>query len=130
MVYHKDMYQWDFYMTGSLETEPEFTEFKDLQWQKKPQKRFTEKGRDSFVFQTTHPRGFVLIVYPYWMVDEKQTGWEYIVFLKGWEHEWDSWEERDGIRHAKSYFEAMVWAVNDANRWKIDPDHPEYPVSK
>lgn len=130
MNYHKGMYTKDIYVTGSLETEPEFIEYRDLLWQKKPQKRFTDNGRDSYIFQTTHPRGFILIVYPYWMVDEEQKGWEFIVFLKGWEHEWDSWEERNGKRHAKSYIEAMTWAVNDADDWKIDPDHPEYPLSE
>ena len=130
MTYHKDMYNTDFYFTGSLETEPEFTEFRDLQWQKKQQTRFTDEGRDSYVFQTTHPRGFILIVYPYWMVDANKRGWEFIVFLKGWKHEWDSWEEGDQKYHAKSYFHAMEWAVNDADHWEINPDHPEYPVSK
>lgn len=130
MDYHEGMHSKDIYVTGSLETEPEFTEFIDLQWQKKPQKRFTENGRDSFVFQTTHPRGFILIVYPYWMVDANKKGWEYIVFLKGWEREWDAWEERDGKSHARSYFAAMRYAVNRGDGWKIDPDHPEFPVSK
>ena len=130
MDYIDDMYTLDVYITGSLETEPEFTDFVGLKWQKRQQKRFTEDGRDSYVFQATHPRGFILTVYPYWMVDKEWTGWEFIVFMNGWEHEWDSWEDGSQKYHHKSYFAAMDIAVMKADDWKIDPDHPVYPVSK
>jgi len=130
VTYYGDIYSKDIYITGKLETEPEFLKYRELKWQKKAQTKFTEAGKDSFIFQTAHPRGFTLIVYPYWILDEKKKGWEYIVFLKGWDREWDSWEERDGKTHAASYMNAMGWAVNRANNWKIDPDHPEFPVSK
>lgn len=130
-VYNIDnIYLKDPYITGSLETEPEFIEYKNLKWQKKSQSKFTDAGRDSYVFQTTHPRGFILIVYPYWMVDEKKKGWECIIFLKGWEREWDSWEDGDQKYHARSYMHAMQWAEFKARRWKVDPDHPEFPTSK
>jgi hypothetical protein len=119
----------DIYITGSLETEPEFIEYRDLIWQKKAQSKFTEAGRDGYVFQATHPRGFILIVYPYWMVDREKRGWEFLVFLKGWEREWDSWEERDGKYHVSSYILAMRLAVNKAEDWKVNPNHPEFPVS-
>jgi hypothetical protein len=128
--YIGNIYSKDIYITGSLETEPEFIEYKNLTWQKKAQSKFTDAGRDSYVFQAVHPRGFTLIVYPYWMVDAKKRGWEFLVFLKGWEREWDSWEEGDQKYHARSYMHAMLWAVNEANLWKIDPEHPEFPVSK
>ncbi len=55
MTYYGDIYSKDIYITGSLETEPEFTEYRELKWQKKAQSKFTEAGRDSFVFQATHP---------------------------------------------------------------------------
>ncbi|MHA1929759.1 MAG: hypothetical protein ACTSV2_14395 [Candidatus Thorarchaeota archaeon] len=123
-------YARDVYITGSLETDPEFIEFQNLLWQKKTQSKFTEDGRDSFVFQASHPRGFNLIIYPYWMVDEIRKGWEFIVYLKGWQREWDSWEERDRKHHAPSYMCAMEWAVSIADDWEIDPNHPEFPVTK
>jgi hypothetical protein len=124
------MYTRDVYITGSLETEPNVIKYENLTWQKKAQSRFTEAGRDSYVFQAIHPRGFILIVYPYWMVDKEKKGWEYLVFLKGWEHEWNSWEDGDQSYHASSYLHAMKWATGRARRWKIDPSHPEFPVSK
>ncbi|MFW9843924.1 MAG: hypothetical protein ACFFEV_05060 [Candidatus Thorarchaeota archaeon] len=134
-VYHLDsyfdnMYTLDVYITGSLETEPEFIEFQNLRWQKKPQSKFSEDGIDSFVFQATHPRGFNLIVYPYKMVEKTSGGWEYIVFLKGWEREWNYWEERDDTNHIASYIATMKLAVRKADNWKVNPNHPEFPVNK
>lgn len=126
--YVRKMYTLDVYITGSLETEPEFIEFQNLIWQKKPQSKFTIHGMDSFVFQATHPRGFNLIVYPYRMVDKTEGGWEYILFLKGWEREWDSWEESNGNSHSASYLCAMEGAISRAGRWERNPDHPEFPV--
>ncbi len=130
MTDYGNIYRHDIYITGSLETEPEFLEYRELKWQKKAQAKFTEVGRDSFVFQATHPRRFILIVYPYWMIDSKKKGWEFIILLKGGAREWDSWEEGDQKSPARSSMPAMEWAVNEADDWTIDPNHPEFPVSK
>ena len=87
---------YDTYLTGRLETEPETIKAFRIQWEKKPQRAFTERGQDSYVFVGRHSRGFILTVYPTKLVDTSygahayHTWWSIRIHLEGGQGNWKS----------------------------------------
>jgi hypothetical protein len=134
----------DVYLTGRLETEPEVIKASCLTWEKRPQKAYTERGEDSYVFVAMHPRGFELTVYPLRLLDV-ETDWAYrydadysvrhrfhnywdvMVSKEGWDRMYDFGTVSE--YPASSYMDAMGTARFIADQWKFDPQHPHFPVT-
>ena len=139
----------DTYLTGRLETEPDTIKSFRIMWEKRPQKAFTERGQDSYIFVGRHPRGFILTVYPTRLVDASygadayHTWWSIRIFLEGWARETDylvDYEDPDQIGYyvnsqgervykTASYMRAMLTARRIGDEWKYDPDNALFPVN-
>ena len=141
----------DTYLTGRLETEPDTIKAWCIVWEKRPQKAFTEKGQDSYVFVGRHSRGFILTVYPTRLIDTAQpvymrhgyaTWWSSRIYLDGWAREVDDLAEDEDppptvyyvnasgekVYKTVSYLRAMLQARLTADKWNYDPYNKQFPV--